>query len=82
MGICNTEYIKNMIQGEPSPPLYHSDAKLSKYPCISTTGVPLSPLPEVKSQREPSRSVILLGVVPKDSSWATKFLSFFYLFSL
>ena len=42
---------------------YSSD-KLSKYPCTSTTGVPLSPLPDVKSHREPIKSVILLGVVP------------------
>ena len=38
-----------------------------------TTGVPLSPLPDVKSQSEPIRSVNLLGVVPWDSIEPTRF---------
>ena len=47
--------------------LYNQCVKLSKYPWIKTIGVPLSPLPEVKSDREPIRSVRLRGVVP----WAS-----------
>ena len=34
---------------------------------MKTIGVPLSPLPEVKSANEPMRSVSFRGVVPKDS---------------
>lgn len=35
-----------------------------KQPCTRTIGVPLSPEPEVRSHREPRRSVSLRGVVP------------------
>ena len=45
--------------------MFYSFDRLSKYPWINTTGVPLSPEPLVKSQSEPTKSVILLGVVPK-----------------
>ena len=45
--------------------IYYFDEKLSKYPCTRIIGVPLSPLPLVKSHNEPSKSVICLGVVPK-----------------
>ena len=47
-----------------------------------TTGVPLSPLPDVKSQSEPIRSVILLGVVPWDAIFPTKLPLFSLIFSL
>ena len=42
-------------------------------------GVPLSPLPEVKSQRLPSKSVSLLGVVPCEDWSATRFAFFSFI---
>ena len=37
-----------------------------------TTGVPLSPEPDVRSQRDPIKSVSCLGVVPSEAMLPTK----------
>ena len=42
-------------------------------------GVPLSPLPEVRSQREPIRSVRRRGVVPSETIFPTRLPSFFWI---
>ena len=39
---------------------------------MNIIGVPLSPLPEVKSDNDPIRSVSLLGVVPWETILPTK----------
>ena len=59
--------------------MFYSFDRLSKYPWINTTGVPLSPEPLVKSQSEPTKSVILLGVVPKDIFCPTKLFCFSFI---
>jgi len=48
---------------------------------MNIIGVPLSPLPEVKSDNDPIRSVSLLGVVPCDSIAPTKSDSLFLIYS-
>ena len=44
-------------------------------------GVPLSPLPDVKSDKEPIKSVSLLGVVPWEAILPTKSASLFLMYS-
>ena len=53
----------NFAQKGDNLPLTHSP-NLLKYPWIKIIGVPLSPLPEVRSHKEPIRSVNWRGVVP------------------
>ena len=58
---------------------HFSLVKLSKYPWIYMNGVPLSPLPLVKSHNDPIKSVSLLGVVPSDTILPLRSLSFFFI---